>query len=486
MVGFLISTAPALPLVQRDLGARFDELQWVLTAYSLGQASFLVVGGALGDRLGHRRVYLVGLGGYATMLVACAAAPSTLALILLAAVTGVVSAFALGNALTVLGQSFAPDRRGPALAAWGVSIGIAYAAGPLLGGYVAQHVGWRVTFMVLGVLAAIGMAVAIPSVRREEPAGGEGFDVPGVVLLIGGFGLVLTALNEGNRWGWGSAPVLACAVVGAAVLATFVAWQARARAPVLDLALLREPLMSAAILATLVLSIGFFAVIFYLPAFFSAILDATPDRAAVELLGVTGTCVAASLVTLRLRRQVSERALVVIALLALAGGALLTSRVEVSWGYPSLLPGFLLFGLGIGMINGPLAALVAEAAGPSRSGVANATVYSCRLIGGALGIAGFGALLQAQIRSELALPNGVDHTAVVGAVTAGDIERAASGLPAGADSAFRVDAQLALVHGLGTVFLLLAAAFALAAATTLLLVLRARRASTTEATGLTS
>lgn len=475
MVGFLICTPPALPLIQHDLGASFDELQWIPNAYSLAQAALLVTGGAIGDRIGHRRVYLLGMSGYAVALTLCAIAPDALALVLLGALAGLVSSPALGNALSILAHAFPPQHRAAALAAWGVSVGVAYAAGPLIGGVVAQQLGWRYVFLVLAALAATGALAAARSVGAGVRTADASYDVPGVLLLAGGLVLLLVTLIEGNRLGWESA-LIACAAAGTLVLLwAFAVWERRTAKPLLDVDLLRDPVLRAAALATLTLSGGFFAMVFYLPIYLVVVLDASPGEAAVQLLGVTGTCLVASLVTLRLRRRIPARWLVIAALLALSVGALLTSRVTVSWGYGSLLPGLAVFGWGLGTINGPLAALVADG-GRARLGVANAAVYVCRPVGAALGIAGFGAVLQAQIAASLTLPAGVDRADAAGAVASGAVAREAASLPYRARHAFTTDAQTAFVHGFGRVFLVLAIISALAALLSGLL-LRAGRAA---------
>jgi len=392
-VGFIVCAPPALPALQRDLGASFEAQQWIVNAYVLTQAALLVTAGSLGDRRGHRRVFVAGMTAYALALLAFAAAPSALVLALLGALAGAVSALALGTTLSIVSLAHPePRRRQAALAAWGVSVAVAYAAGPPLGGLLAEHVGWRAVFAALAVPTALGALLALLSVPADGPRHAR-LDLPGALLLVAGLGAAVLALIEGNRLGWTSAPIVAALTGAVAFLAAFAAWERRAPAPMLEPRMTAEPVLQAAALATLALSAGLFAMVFYLPRHLMAALDAGPTTAGLGLLGITAPAVAAALVGLRLRGRVSERRLVIASLVALAAGAALTAQLLAAGSYPALLPALVVFGVGVGTINGPLAALVAQVAGRTKSGVANAAIYLCRPVGAAAGIAGLGALL---------------------------------------------------------------------------------------------
>lgn len=392
-VGFIVCAPPALPALQRDLGTSFEAQQWIVNAYVLTQAALLVTAGSLGDRRGHRRVFVAGMATYALTLLAFAAAPSALALALLGALAGAVSALALGTTLSIVSLAY-PDarRRQAALAAWGVSIAVAYAAGPPLGGLLAEHVGWRAVFAALAVPTALGALLALHSVPADGARHAR-LDPLGALLLAGALGAAVFALIEGNRQGWTSTPIVVACGGTLVLLAAFAAWERRAPAPMLDPRVTREPVLQAAALATLALSAGLFAMVFYLPRHLMAALDAGPATAGLGLLGVTGPAVLAALAGLRLRGRVPERRLVIASLAALAAGAALTAQLASAASYPALLPGLVLFGVGVGTINGPLAALVAQVAGRTQSGVANAAIYLCRPAGAVAGIAGLGALL---------------------------------------------------------------------------------------------
>lgn len=392
-VGFIVCAPPALPSLQRDLGAGFEQQQWIVNGYVLTQAALLVTAGSLGDRRGHRRVFLAGMTTYALALVACAAAPSALALALLGAIAGAASALALGTTLSIVSLAHPdPRRRQAALALWGVSIAVAYAAGPLLGGLLAEQLGWRAVSAALAVPTALGALLALRSVPADGPRHAR-LDLLGALMLAAGLAAAVFTLIEGNRLGWSSAPILAACAGALTLLAALAWWERRAPAPMLDPRVTREPVLQAAALATLALSAGLFAIVFYLPRHLMAVLDASPATAGAGLLGVMAPAVLASLAALRLRGRVAERRLVVVALVALAAGAALTAQGVDAGRYAALLPGLVVFGVGVGTINGPLAALVAQVAGRTQPGVANAAIYLCRPVGAAIGIAGLGALL---------------------------------------------------------------------------------------------
>lgn len=436
-VGFLVCAPPALPSLQRDLGASFEQLQWIVNGYVLAQAALLVTAGSLGDRRGHRRLFLGGMVAYAAALVACACAPSALALALFGTLAGAVSAVALGNTLSIVSLAYPEGaRRQRALAAWGVSIALAYAAGPLAGGLLAQQIGWRAVFAALAAPTLLGALLAVRSVPAHATRDAR-LDPLGALLIAAGLVAAVFALIEGNRLGWTSASIVAASAGALMLLAAFAAWERRAPAPLLDPEVTAQPALRAAALATFALSASLFAMVFYLPRYLMVVLDASPLAAGVGLLGVTGTCVATALVGLRLRGRVSKRRLVVASLVALGAGAALTAQLASAASYPALLPGLALFGWGVGTINGPLAALAAQAGGHARSGVANAAIYLCRPVGAAAGIAGLGALLQ--------------------------VRTGADGLPLTAGVASVADVQ-ALLGGFATVLHVVAAASLLAAA----------------------
>ncbi|MBS1869695.1 MAG: MFS transporter [Actinobacteria bacterium] len=435
-VGFLVCAPPALPSLQRDLGASFEQLQWIVNGYVLAQAALLVTAGSLGDRRGHRRLFLGGMAGYAVALVACALAPSALALALLGALAGGVSALALGNTLSIVSLAYPEGgRRQRALAAWGVSVALAYAAGPLVGGLLAQWLGWRAVFAALAAPAALAALLAVRSVPAHAARDAR-LDPLGALLVVAGLAAAVFALIEGNRDGWTSAPIVASAAGALALLSAFFAWERRAPAPMLDPQVTAQPLLRAAALGTLALSASQFAMAFYLPRYLMVVLGARPLAAGAGLLGVTGVAVVASLVTLRLRRRVPERTLAVASLVALGVGAALTAQLASAAAYLPLLPGLVVFGWGIGTINGPLAALAARAGGRTRSGAANAAIYLCRPVGAAAGIAGLGALLQ--------------------------VRAGADGLPLAAGAASAADVH-ALIGGVATVLRVVAAAALLTA-----------------------
>lgn len=393
-VGFIVCTPPALPSLQRDLGASFEQQQWIVNSYVLTQAALLVTAGSLGDRRGHRQIFVAGMAVYALALLAFAAAPSALALALLGAIAGAASALALGTTLSIVSLAHPdPQRRQAALAIWGVSIALSYAAGPPLGGLLAKHLGWRAVFATLAVPTALGALLALHSVPADGPRRAR-LDPLGALLLAAGLTAAVFTLIEGNRLGWASAPIVAACAGALTLLAALAWWERRAPAPMLDPRLTREPVLQAAALATLALSAGLFAIVFYLPRHLMAVLDASPATAGAGLLGVMVPAVFASLAGLRLRGRVPERRLVVGSLVALATGAAFTALFTSAASYPALLPELAIFGLGVGTINRALAVLVAQVAGRTRSGVSNAAIYLCRPVGAVAGIAGLGALLE--------------------------------------------------------------------------------------------
>jgi EmrB/QacA subfamily drug resistance transporter len=377
----------ALPSIRQNLGATVQDLEWTVNAYTLTFAVLLIPAAALGDRFGRRRLFLGGLALFTLASAAAALAPSTGALVLARALQGAGGAIIAPLSLTLLAAAYPAERRGLALGVWAGVSGFGVAVGPLLGGLVVDGLAWQWIFWLNVPLGLLLLPVAARTLRESRgPA--ERLDLPGVALVgLGLFGVVF-GLVRGNADGWTSPLVLASVVVGAALVAGFVAWERRAPAPMVPLELFRSRTFAATNAVSFVMFFGMFGSIFLLTQVLQFAMGAGPLEAGVKMLAWTGATMVVAPIAGATAERVGPRAYLALGL-ALQGVALvwMSAVTEPGLAYGSLVVPFVLAGTGMAMCFAPatnavLASVRAEQAGQA-SGVANAI----RELGGVFGVA---------------------------------------------------------------------------------------------------
>jgi len=358
---FLDSTVVnvALPAIQRDLDTDLAGLQWVVTGYLLTLGALLLLGGALGDLRGRRRVFLAGLGIFTVSSILCAAAPTLAVLIAARVLQGVGGAMLVPQSLAIVTAAFRREDRGAAIGAWSGLSGLSTAIGPFIGGSLVDTFSWRWAFVLNVPLAAVTwwLARAVPETRDADAA--PHLDVPGAVTVTLGLAGLVYALIEGPGRGFGSLPVAVAGVVGVALLVAFVEIERRAAAPMVPLALFRSRRFTGANLTTFTvyaaLGSGFF--------FVSLQLQTVLGYSAVES-GAAGLPVTALLATLstrmgRLAQRIGPRLPMTVGPVVAAAGFLLLSRVDVGSSYwLDVFPGMVVFGLGLAITVAPLVGAV--------------------------------------------------------------------------------------------------------------------------------
>ena len=412
----------ALPDIQKELDASFTDLQWVVDAYALTLATAVLIAGTLGDRLGRKRVFLFGVGLFTAASAACGAAPNPLVLNLSRGVQGVGGAIVIAVALAIISQEFHGKERGTAFGAWGATIGAAVAIGPLVGGALTTWFGWRAIFYVnvpIGIICIlVGMRVLHES--RNEDSGS--FDVGGFITLTGGLFSLVLALLRGNDWGWGSGREVALFITAGVLLTAFVVIELRVEDPMLDLSLFRIPTFTGAQIVAFAISASIFSQFLYLTLYLQNVLGYSPIQAGLRFLPLSLISFVVAPIAGRLSTRIPVRILLGVGLAIVGIALLLMHGVTSSSGWTALLPGFLLAGIGVGMVNAPLASTAVSVVEPRRAGMASGTNNTFRQIGIATGIAGLGAIFQDQIASEL---HGVGSAAAVasGAVQGSELAR---------------------------------------------------------------
>jgi EmrB/QacA subfamily drug resistance transporter len=380
----------ALRTIGEDLDASVAQLQWVVNAYLLTLASLILVGGSLGDRLGRRRVFLVGVAWFTAASVLCAVAPGPGLLITARLVQGVGAALLTPGSLAVIQASFRPADRAAVIGRWAGLGGIAAAAGPLLGGWIIDVASWRWLFWLnvpLGIAVLLVTARHVPESRDPEAAGR--FDAPGAGLAVLGLGGLTYALVES-----GTSYAVPAAAVGVVGLVAFLAVQHRSAAPLMPLGLFRERVFSVANAMTLLVYGALGAVTFFLVLQLQSALGYSPLQAGVATIPITVMLLFFSSRAGAVGARIGPRLPMSIGPMLCALGSLMLSRVAQGSGYlGGVLPGLLVFSVGLVTLVAPLTATVLAAAPDRLAGVASGVNNAVARTGSLLAVAALPALV---------------------------------------------------------------------------------------------
>jgi EmrB/QacA subfamily drug resistance transporter len=392
----------ALPDIQKDLGASFADLQWVVDAYALTLASFMLTAGSLADRFGRRRIFVVGLGLFSAASLLCGLSTSPTALNLSRALQGIGGAAMFATSLALLASAFQGRERGTALGIWGATTGASVAVGPLVGGVLVEQVSWQSIFFVNLPIGVAAIAVTLRTVGESRDPDAARIDVPGLVTFSAALFALVFALVRGNTDGWGSTKIVTLLVVSAALLVAFVVVEARQQRPMLDLTLFRKPTFVGVSIVAFVLSASMFAMFLYLTLYMQNVLGYSPLEAGLRFLPITLLSFVCAAISGNLTERVPTRLLLGIGLGLVAAGLLLMSGIDAHSGWTHLLPGFLLAGAGVGLTNPAIASTAVGVVDPRRTGMAAGINNTFRQVGIATGIAALGAIFQSAVSSKIA------------------------------------------------------------------------------------
>lgn len=384
----------ALPDIQRSLHSSFSDLQWVVNAYSLTLAAFLLTAGAVSDLIGRKRVFVAGLVVFTAASAVCGLSSSPLMLNLARAVQGTGGAMMFATSLALIAQAFHGKERGTAFGVFGAVTGAAVAVGPVLGGVITSGIGWEWIFFVNVPIGAIAVFVTLTQVADSRDPNATGVDWAGLVTFSGSLFMLVFALVQGNEKGWGSTEILALLIGAAVLLVAFVAFEQLQSRPMLDLSLFRRPAFAGASIVAFAISASYFAMFLYLTLYIQDVLGFSPLQAGLRFLPVTLLSFAVAPVAGKLSVRVPVRLLLGAGLLLAGIGLLAMTIISASSGWTALIPGFVLGGAGIGMINPPLASTAIGVVPHERSGMASGINSTFRQVGIATGIAGLGAIFQ--------------------------------------------------------------------------------------------
>ena len=394
----------ALPTIQRSLGGGLAAQQWVSNAYLLTLSALILIGGSLGDIFGERRVYALGVAGFAATSLLCAVAPSIGFLIAGRALQGIAGALLVPSGLAVIVSTFPPDERGGAIGSWTAWGGIATVIGPLAGGELLNIGSWRWIFLINIPFAAVCLALILAVVPRREASRDRNrrVDIVGALLCAAGLAGPVFALIEQPRLGWGSPLVIAPLLAGCALLAAFVVFERRARHPMLPLTLFRSRNFTFGNIETLAMYAGLAIFFFFLTLFLQQIAGYTPLQSGLASLPTTIVMFVLSRRFGALADRFGPRLFMGLGPLISAAGLVLAFRLGTRVDYVSeLLPAQLLFALGLSMTVAPLTAAVLAGVEDGQAGIASGVNNAIARVAGLLGTAAVGAVVAAQFGATL-------------------------------------------------------------------------------------
>jgi EmrB/QacA subfamily drug resistance transporter len=396
----------ALPAIQRDLGGGLPAQQWVSNAYLLALGSLILIGGSLGDIYGVRRVFAIGVGAFGVFSVACALAPTIGVLIAARALQGAAGALLTPSSLAIIVMAFPVAKRAGAIGTWTAWGGIAGIVGPLVGGVVVDNTSWRWIFALNVPLVVATIVLVLAAVPPSPKRAVRGVDWLGAGLCALGLAGLVYGLVEQPRYGWGDARIVLALVLGTVLFAVFLVWERRAREPMLKLDLFARRNFTIANAETLTIYAGISILLFFLVIYLQQVAGWSAVRSGLVTLPLTIVMFLLSRRFGMLADRFGPRLFMGIGPLVAACGVLLLLRVglEVSF-WSDLLPGMLVFSLGLSMTVAPLTATVLADADESDAGIASAVNNAVARVAGLLGISVVGLVVASRLTGETFAPD---------------------------------------------------------------------------------
>ncbi|HEY5246205.1 MAG TPA: MFS transporter [Acidimicrobiales bacterium] len=391
----------ALPEIQSGLHSTFADVQWVIDAYAITLASLLLTAGSLADRYGRRLLFLIGLAVFTVGSALCGAAQSPLMLIVSRSLQGVGGAILFATSLALLAQTFHGRERGVAFGIWGAVTGVATSLGPVLGGLITTGISWRGIFFVNLPVGVVALAIAAYKVDESRQPDASRPDWAGFVVLTAGLVSLTYGLIRAGESSWSSTAVITCLCLGAALIVTFIVVERRASHPMFDLSLFRIPTFVGGSIAAFTMNGSLFAMLVYLVLYLQDNLGYSALQTGLRLLLISGASLVFATISGRLSSQVPVRWLIGPGLFLVGIGLILMAGLTGTSSWTHFIPGFIISGIGAGLVNPPLASTAVGVVVPQRSGMASGVNTTFRQIGIATAIAVYGSIFTSAIRSHL-------------------------------------------------------------------------------------
>jgi EmrB/QacA subfamily drug resistance transporter len=452
--------AVALPTISAALKPSFSQLQWIVDAYALMLTVVLLTAGMLADIYGRKRILTIGLAIFTVASVVCAQAPNATVLDFARGVQGIGGATMFACALALIVQEFPAGERAVAFGLYGAVSGLSVALGPIVGGVLVQGIGWQAIFY-LNVPIAIVAFVILQRKVVNLPGPATKVDWPGLFAFSGAMFLAVFATIRGNDEGWTSALILGCFAGSVLLFAAFVAIERRRKFPMFDLSLFGNPTFVGSSVSAFAVCFSVLALIFFLTTWLQSILGYSAVGTGLRMLVFTGAALMFAPLAGRMSGSVSPRIVLPLGLALVTVGVFSMTAVSASSTWTAILPGLVLTGIGLGLMNPTLASTAVSVVPPWRGGMASGMNSTFREAGTAAGIAVAGTLLQHQVRVSV-------HNALAGSPLAPLSKTAANAISTGgtpqlvhsSPGAFRPGlvsvAHMSYASGLRTIFVLAA------------------------------
>jgi EmrB/QacA subfamily drug resistance transporter len=465
----------ALPYIQQAFHASLADLQWVIDAYALTLAAFLLTAGSVADLVGRRRVFAIGIVVFTIGSALCGIAQDPTFLALARAFQGVGGAIMFATSLALLADAFQPRERGVAFGVFGAVTGIAVAIGPVLGGALTSWLSWRWIFFVNLPIGVLALLVTLREVSESKAPVARRPDWLGFVSFTLGLTALVYGLIRSHPDGWGSTTVAGSLTAAVVLLALFVVIEARSRAPMLDLHLLKVPTFNGGLVAAFAISASLFSLLTYVVLYLQNVLGSSALDTGLRLLPMTGAIFFTAGVAGRLTGHVQTRFLIGPGFALIGIGLLLMRGITPSDEWTHLLPGMIVAGVGAGLVNVPLASTAVGVVEPARAGMASGINSTLRQVGIATGVAALGSILATQASNTTvshlsSTPLAARAHQLGDAVGNGSVIQAIQAVPPQLRGVAAGAAKLGFVDGLNEILLVGAVVALVAAALTLVLI----------------
>jgi DHA2 family methylenomycin A resistance protein-like MFS transporter len=385
----------ALPRIQADLNSTTAELQWVVDAYTLGFAAFLLSAGSIGDRFGSRRTFVIGLLGFAATSLACGLAPNATFLNCVRALQGIGAALLVPSSLALLNAACAHDKKllASAIGLWTAAGGVSIAAGPVVGGFLVGTVGWRSVFLVNLPICALGLLMAARHIPRSSPELNPGkFDIAGQLLVIAGLTGLIGAVIEVRPLGISHPVILGGVVLGLLAGIGFALVESKIHNPMLPLILFRNSIFTGSIFFGILANLTYYGIIFVLSLYLQKSLGYTTLQAGMAFLPLTATFIASNIASGWLAGRAGTRLPMIMGSCIAAVGYWLLRRLGAESHFIDMMLAFVLIPAGMGLAVPAMTTAILSSVDRGMSGTASAVLNAARQTGGAIGVAAFGAL----------------------------------------------------------------------------------------------
>ena len=384
----------ALNAIGTSLGGGVSELQWVVNSYTIAFAAFILTAGALGDRIGAKRVFMAGFAIFTAASLACALAANAAILIAARSVQGLAAAILVPNSLALLSHAYADEKaRGRAVGIWAAGASLALTAGPFVGGGLITLVGWRSIFLVNLPIGLAGLWLTWRYARETTRSPQREIDLPGQIAAIAALGCLAGAIIEGGALGWEN-PLVLAGVVASAVLAALFVWQeSRAPQPMLPLSLFRHRMFALASLVGLLVNVAIYGLIFVFSLYFQQINGLSPFATGLAFVPMLSAVLPVNLIAPRVAERIGAPATIAAGAALSAIGCLAMLGIEPGTGYWAICAQLIAISTGLGLLVPPLTSTLLGSVEKSRSGIAAGVLNATRQTGSVLGVALFGSLV---------------------------------------------------------------------------------------------